>query len=1174
MICSNCQYENSASDNFCANCGVKLARACPSCGAPADPSANFCANCGQALGRSAAEKHLEGEGLVRTGAKPSSYTPSHLAERILQERKELSGERRTVTVLFVDMVGSTALGEQLDPEVLYRLTQDATQQMMDAVHLYEGMVAGFRGDGILALFGAPIAHEDAARRAVGAALEMQRSLGDFAQDVQQRLEVGLRFRVGLNTGRVVVGQIGDDLDIEFTALGDTVNLGARMEAAAEPGTVYVTESTYRAAQEQFEFEPVKPLSVKGKADPIVAYKAVGERSVRTRFAAATERGLTPYIGRQHELDLLNRHLEQVKVGRGQVVLISGEAGMGKSRLLLEFRRSAQEEVTWWEGQCLSFGKNIPYRPIIDIVKNAFQVEENDSEADIIERLEAGTAGWDQATQKTLPYLRTLLSVEPGDPAVLEMDPRERRVGIFDGLRALLLRESGRRPLVMVVEDLHWIDEQSEAALKALVDAIATAEVLLVLTQRPGYAHSLGERTYFDRLALSDLRPEQSVALAQSVFRQATLPQELTSLITDKGEGNPFYIEEVTKSLVESGVLREQNGNYTLAQPVEAIRVPDTIEGIILSRIDRLQGEAKAALQLASVIGREFTARLLERISDLEARLDEVLGELKALELIYQEAYFPELSYMFKHALTQDVAYRTLLRERRKRLHRLIGTAIEELYVDRLSEQVEMLAHNYYEGEAWEKSLEYLEKAGGKAAAAFANQDALDYYSRALEVCERLGPSTLETVADVAWKRGMVNWITGDISSAVTDFGRVGSAAHSLGDQRLEGLSLSVRGMTAMLDHDLTAADDSLRMALALAGEELEDVRFFASMILGHALIAFDRPAESRPFCETARELASAVHDPFMLRWWRLLGPMWLHWEGCFDDALELHRQFDVNDEDISSIDLNALWVKALSLGGKGKYQQALVLLKRILATCERVGDRPVYVRILNSMGWIHGELQDHEQAMAWNRRGVNAAQEASFPNPEVESNARLNLGDNLIALGRLDEAEEHFQHVEQIIRHPQPQDLFALWRYSQHLFHSYGELWLARGDAERALGYADECLTLAEDSNSQKNIVKGRRLRGQALMAQDKLEEAERELFIALEVAQRVGNPTQLWQSYTALGELHARKEGFDDAQKSYQEATEVIEQVANNLTDQALREVFLASNAVREVMMKCKGGR
>ena len=1137
---------------------------CPNCNAPVEPSARFCARCGRSLDKTPSTEQNKPD---RLAERPSSMVPTHLAKKVLHERQAISGERRTVTVLFIDAAGSTALGEQLDPEELYNLTQDVLHRMMEAVYMYEGHVAHFRGDGIMAIFGAPIAHEDSARRAVSAALEMQRSLAEFATTIEGRLGVKLSFRVGLNTGLVVVGHIGDDLTMEFTALGDTVNLAARMEGTAEPGTVYVARDTYRAVRDYFESELVGQLSLKGKQEPVQAYKVLKERAIRTRFEAATERGLTPYVGRQQDLDLLRHDLERVKDGRGQVVLISGEAGIGKSRLLLEFRRSAQDEVAWLEGQCISYGKHIPYRPIIDFVKDAFQIEESDSEVRIIQRVDEATASWNQAAHVAVPYLKALLSVDPGDPTLSRMEPRDRRAGIFDGLQALLLQKSDDRPLVVVVEDLHWADEQSEAVLKALVDFIATAKVLLILTYRLDYAHSLGTRSFFDHIALGDLSSRERLILAGSILQQATLPEEVATLITAKGEGNPFYIEEVTKSLVEIGVLQKEGGNYGLVQPVERVHVPDTIQEVILSRIDRLDAEAKAALQLASVIGRSFTARLLESISDLENELDMVLAKLKDLELIYQESRYPEPAYMFKHALTQDVAYQTLLRRQRKRLHRLIGMAIEELYADRLPEQFEMLAHHYYEGELWDEALVYLVKAGDKAAAAYANQDALDYYGRALEVCESLGSSVLETIAQVARRRGVVNLSIADFEAAIADFARVWDTARTLEDERLESMALFLRSLAEFEDHDPVATEESLRTALAIAGEQFADIRFVASSMLALALKTYNRHAEAKVAYEEAKKLAPKIDDPAKQFWWRIVEPLTLNWEGRFDEALAIHRRYD--EDDAYTADLHISWNKALALGGKGEYQQALDLLKPLLASCERIGESYVRVRVLNTVGWIYGELQDHRQAMAWNKRGVQEAQEVGFSDPEVESNARLNLADNLMALGHLDEAREHLLFVEQIVRQPRPQDHFSLWRYSQHHFHSYGELWLIQGEPDKALAYADECLALAETSDSRKNIVKGRHLRGQAFLARRLLKEAERELAIALEVARQVGNPTQLWRTYEVIGALRTAEGRPDDAEGAYLEAATVVQRVADNLADYSLRETFLTSDAIQAIMVK-----
>ncbi|MDP8930382.1 MAG: AAA family ATPase, partial [Actinomycetota bacterium] len=812
--------------------------------------------------------------------------PAHLAEKILQSRSELEGERRTVTVLFADAVGSTPLAERLDEEDVYLILQGAVELMVEAVHRYEGTVTHFLGDGIMALFGAPIAHEDAARRAVAAALDMQDALEAYLGEVAERHGVELRFRVGLNTGRVVVGRISDQLGMEYTAIGDTTNLAARMEQLAEPGSVYVSESTHWAARDYFEFKDLGELDVKGKAAAVPAYKVLHERGVRTRFEAASEHGLTPFVGRERELGLLRSFLEEAGRGEGQVVFVYGEAGIGKSRLLLEFRRStAPDEVSWREGRCVSFGRVLPYLPIMELVKESFGIEEADDEARIVERVMRRTAEWDEAARKTLPYLRFLLNVDPGDPDVERMDPRERRAGLFEGLRALLVMESRARPLVAVVEDLHWMDEQSAEALAALVDVVGSLPVLLVLTHRPGYTPPLPDRSYYSRLALRRLPERETLAVAAAVLEAEELPPDLRQLIVDKGEGNPFYVEEVTRCLVEAGVVQPSDGELVVQHATEDLRLPDTIEEIILSRIDLLDYEARHAIQQAAVIGREFTARLLKRVSDLKAQLDEALAELKSLELVYEKQFFPELAYTFKHALTHDVAYGTLLRERRRQLHRLVGDAIEELYADRLGEHFETLAHHYYEGQQWDKALDYLVKAGDKTSAAYATLQARDLYSKALEVCQQLGETALPTVVSVAEKRARLGHLVGDLTAAVADFDLSWDAAERLADRRLAGRALAWRGLIEPYAYDFERGEATLRAALALGEEEVfDDVRLLASMGLGKLLQA-TRHEEADRYLRLAGELAERVPDPAARAWWSVFGGFRPNWTGRFDDAI-------------------------------------------------------------------------------------------------------------------------------------------------------------------------------------------------------------------------------------------------------------------------------------------------
>ncbi|MCH8994799.1 MAG: tetratricopeptide repeat protein, partial [Chloroflexi bacterium] len=491
---------------------------------------------------------------------------------------------------------------------------------------------------------------------------------------------------------------------------------------------------------------------------------------------------------------------------------------------------------------------------------------------------------------------------------------------------------------------------------------------------------------------------------------------------------------------------------------------------------------------------------------------------------------------------------------------------------RLPEQYEALAHHYYKGQEWEKALDYLVKAGDKAAASYANQDALDYYASALEVCEKLGDAAMKTASAVAGKRGFVNQTVGDLRGAIADFERMLDAALSLGNRRLEGMALAYRGGAEVWEHDYKAAEETLTAALTVAEEGFDDVRLSASLWLGIDLIVTNRHAEAKPLMSAVEELVETVDDRLSQGWWGEIGGNMRNWVGRFDEGLELITRWrEPAKDNLQTAVMNA-WAEALARGGRGEYQQALRIVDEVIETCERTGFSLVLVRALNTMGWLYGEIQNHARAMEWNARGVEAAGEAHFPDPEVESNARLNLGDNLLALGRLEEAEEQFKIVEQVARNPRPEDRWMLWRYSQHLFHSYGELWLGRGEHDQALSYADECLALAEESESRKNVVKGRRLRGQALLAQGKLSEAEREFATALEIAQEIGNPPQLWKTHAALGELRQAQGRRDEARQCYRDAIAVIEGVAQGLTEESLRETFLSSDHVQGIRREAGG--
>jgi class 3 adenylate cyclase/tetratricopeptide (TPR) repeat protein len=1144
MKCPSCQQDNREGAAFCDRCGSVLAPKCPNCSAQLRPGARFCDACGVPVSepQPAETKAVESD--------PREFTPSHLVSKILKERGRIEGERRNVTVLFADAKGFTPMSEKLDEEQVYSFIQGSYEQMLDAVHRHEGTVNQFTGDGIMAIFGAPIAHEDSARRAVTAALEMQRALTEYAESSG----APVAFRIGINTGPVVVGEIGDDLKMDYTAIGDTTNLAARMEQMAEPGSVFLTESTYRAVSEYFDFEDLGPQDVKGKSEPVRVYKAVIERDVRTRMDAAVARGLSPFCGRDREVETLKGMWQEALAHRGQIVLISGEPGIGKSRLLLEFRRAIGEHVVWREAHCVSYGENIPYLPVVELIKSGFGIEDGDDEGTIIGKVDVDTAEWTAQAQKMVPYLKFLLQVDPGDAAVEHMDPQERRAGIFDAVRALVLERSKAAPRVVVIEDLHWADAQSEEVIRAIADVVSASPVLMILTFRPGYLHPSGDLPHAHRIVLGDLDSAARQKLAGATLEAAELPDSLVGPVTLKAEGNPLFIEEVAKAIA--------------AGATDAGAVPNSLQDVILARIDRLEAAARESLQLASVIGREFTLRLLNRISDVQSGLEGVLSELKGLELIYEKAYFPELAYMFKHALTHDVAYSTLLVERRKTLHRVVALAIEELYEDRIAEHLETLAYHYEQAEDWSKALDYLAQATTKSEAAFANREAFDFATRGIAASDRLGDQeSLRIALGLAEQKGTIAFAMGDLEAAQAAFDLQISIAARIEDRVQEGLGLASRAMVELYLHEIELAEETATAAIERAPSDI-NVRLSALMTTSMVCLftgRYDMFRFARD--EVANSFKGCTH-PWTRVMVGILQPLSAEWAGKYERTMEVFSELQeslgaVND---MTAHLFGRWAKALAWTNMGELQKALDTELEDVVLAERVQSFLVWCRQLNTIGWIYSEIQHHEKALEWNTRGLDEAVAAGFPDPEIECNARLNIGDTLMALGRLDAAEEHFNFVELIYRNPSPADRFMLWRYSQHMLASYGELFLARGDTSKAIAYANECQKLAEQTESAKNVVKARRLRGQAFQAEGRLDEAATELIKALELARSMNNAVQSWRTAAALGQLRKAQGDAEGVAAAYGEALQVLDRIASNFTDEELRKIFLESSAVTRI--------
>jgi adenylate cyclase len=725
MQCSQCQTENLSDSRFCTQCGARLDPACPSCGTTNPPTGRFCRQCGTAL-----------NGPARAVPSPASYTPRHLAEKILTSRSALQGERKQVTVLFADVKGSMDLAEQVDPEAWHGILDRFFSILADGVHRFEGTVNQFTGDGIMALFGAPIAHEDHARRACFAALHLTDSLARYAAQLRRRQGLNFSVRMGINSGEVVVGAIGDDLRLDYTAQGHTVGLAQRMEQLAEPGKVFLAEETAAMVTGFFRLRDLGSFTVKGVREPVRVYELRGVGPLRTRFDVSRARGFSRFVGRDDETAVLDAALERALIADAQVVGVVGEPGVGKSRLCYELlQRARARHLVVYETHGVPHGTMVPFLPVLELLRAFFGVTEQDGDETARDKIagrlvrldeELGDAaapppdgdgdpaavenqllavvkrwlpgavrrGPSVRLRDALPLVFEFLGVPDREQPAPRMEPEARQKQLFSIMKHLLHARARREPVVILVEDLQWIDGGSAAFLENLVEALPGTRALLLVNFRPEYAAGWLARPYYQQIALEPLGPKAIGEMLRELLGTDPSLAGLAARIRERTGGNPFFIEEVLQALVESGSLAGTKGAFRLARPVDQIAIPATVQAVLAARIDRLGERDKAVLQTAAVIGKQFSRPVLERIVGLpEPELAAALHALVAAEFLYEEAMYPEAEYVFKHPLTQEVSYRSQLAESRAHVHAAVARVMEELYADKLDQRAALLAHH-------------------------------------------------------------------------------------------------------------------------------------------------------------------------------------------------------------------------------------------------------------------------------------------------------------------------------------------------------------------------------------------------------------------------------------------------------------------------------------------------
>jgi len=1168
MKCPKCEFENPEGLKFCGECGTKLEVFCPKCKTPNPPEFKFCGECGHDLREPKEAPAID-------YARPQSYTPKHLAEKILTTRSSIEGEHKLVTVMFADVAGFTSMSEKLDPEEVHQIMDGCFKILMDEIHKYEGTINQFTGDGLMALFGAPLAHEDHAQRACHAALAAQKGLVPYAEKLQREFGIEFMVRIGLNSGAVVVGAIGDDLRMDYTAQGDTANLAARMESSAEPGGVLVSEHTYKLAGDFFEFKFVGKIEFKGKQEPQKAYGLMKPTDIETRIEASVARGLKELVGRDDALETLSRAFGRAKQGDAQIVDVVGEAGIGKSRLVYEFEKAMGGEATFLTGVCAHYGRNINFLPVTDIVRAVFGVEEGMTAEEVGDRIaQKATDG----LASMIPFYRNLLSLPVDDPMFKMLDAEARKDGTFEAVKDLLLVGSAEKPLVVFLEDVHWIDKISEDLFTFFSRCILDHPILMLSAYRPEGAPPWAHGAHYQRLGLETLGSKSAIRLVRNMVGGLPLDPDLEQKIVAKTGGNPFFVEEIVRELLERGDIVKMDDRYVCHRPIDQLQIPDTVQGVLSARMDRLSEDLKRTMQVASVIGRDFAFQLLKSIMALGDDLRTHLTNLVGLEILYEKVLYPELKYIFKHALTQEVAYESLLKQRRREIHGRIAQAIEELFPDRLEEHYEMLAHHYGRSGDAEKTVHYLLLAGKKSNPQDALQNANDFFERAFETWNEASLS-LDAQTQVRLYHGwaLANVGLGAIGKVVEGFKKSVEMArqHGLTDFEREGLlELALIAWTlSSRDEAEQILDQGIARAREIDDKALESINL---SMKAHFTTVYRRPHIGFEMVSDAERMAMESGHPRAIGISRMSRAAIERWLGRPGNAVQLLDPVVAMVRNMGSRQglIYSLSVHGLALAEIGKIENALAGLKEGVDLSEKFGIPQRLGALHNTLGYCYGEICCPDLALRSNMESRELAerQMSQFPMgrrayAEVRAQASVNLMENLFDQGKVDEAlglleslkEESASEVYDMFRH----------QWESRMNYLEAQILLQRGDLGNAATVIAENLEKVREVHSKKREGGLLRVLGELHMRRGESDSAISNLNEAIIILKEVGNPRQLWQAHGSLAAAFDDLGRSSEAREPWGAAAEVIENTAKGLSDSELREGFLRADPVRHILSK-----
>jgi class 3 adenylate cyclase/tetratricopeptide (TPR) repeat protein len=1001
------------------------------------------------------------------------------------------GERKTITALFADIKGSMELMEDLDPEEARAIIDPVLQLMMDAVRHYGGYVAQSTGDGIFALFGAPVAYEDHPQRALYAALRMQQELDHYADRLRAEGKSPLAIRIGANTGEVVVRSVRKGAgDSDYLPVGLSTGLAQRMQVLAKPGAIVISEHTRKLVEGYFTLKGLGPTKVKGLSEPINVFEVTGMGPLRTRLERSASRGFSRFVGRQREMEQMQQALDLATAGHGQVVAAAGEPGVGKSRLFYEFKLKSRSGCLVLETFSVSHGKALSYVPVVELLKNYFGLETDDDLRTRREKINGKVLTLDRTFERDLPFLFSLLSIPEPDGDASQMDPRLRARKTIDAVTRLLVRESLNQPLLIIFEDLHWLDPESQSFLNSLVESMASARILLLVNYRPEYHHDWNGQPYYRQLLLPSLGPEGAEDMVAALLGSDPALAAVRKFLVERTEGNPFFIEEMAQTLFDQSVLK-RNGAVHQARPLGSIKVPATVQGLLASRIDRLKPPTRQMLQTLAVIGREFPAGLVRQVMDMpERELAGRLSELQSAQFIYEQPAFPEPEYSFKHALTHEVTYNSLLLERRRELHERIANVIESLFSEKLQDHLAELARHYERSANKEKAVEYLRRAGEQASDRFAFTEALTHLNAGLKLVQEL-PEDLPDDRNRARHELLLQIKLG----------------HVLRSIKSPGADEAGAAWTRALDLSEKLGDDSELFPI------LRGLRLFCSQRL--------QLAKAREYAERMLEVANRSGDPEVIS------------DACLSfsdmslvsgDILAARTMAEKGLATTTEGRARARCLAALTgpLNMLGFVDQAARCINEAQALARSHGDVYWLAYALVSEGRLL-RFNDGPRLQAQSEQAITICTE--FGNEFMLAEATSQHGAARVAQGAIDEG------IDEIKRG------MGAWTATGSLprgrfFCRLAEAYRRAGLAEEGLEAAAEGLALVERTGERGSEAELHRLRGELVLLHDPRAEEDAETFLRRAIEVACHQSAKLWElvATTSLARLLAKQGKRDEA--------------------------------------------